>query len=135
MRIKTETVGPPGFGRDTATVHVLPQHERELRDFTARVNRRVSWMLVSIELSLLVGVVGTLLVSSGSSGTGALLAGIGAVGVGATLLACPSPTPPTVALLGIARSVLFVRVFALMILVLGLVVIALAALSPILTQG
>ena len=134
-KIEIETTGPLGLGRETATVHVLPQHEPQLRGFAALVNRRAKWMLTSILAALIVGVVGTLIAPSGWPVTGGVLAGLGALGIGATFLACPFPTPQTVAPLGIARSVRIVRVCAWILVVLGFFVIALAALSPILGQG
>ena len=115
---------PSGTGatRTERTVHVLPEHEADLRAYNDRVARygrtflRAMFGLSAVLLGVSVG--GAL--GGWSDDVVGLVVGFGLSAVGWLMIAFPFATPQTVGALGIRRSVWIARVLGALTVGLGI---------------
>lgn len=121
--VEVQLPGVNRFGRPTApiTVHVLPEHEDELRAHAERVRRYGTAFLVAIVvLSLLVAVTALLpLLGDAWRRPALVVTGIVLGLMGLLIIALPFSTPETTAFFGVRRSIQIARVSGAVLVVLA----------------
>ncbi len=106
------------------TVWVLPEHEADLRACNASVTRNGRLFLVAtLGLSALVAVVASDVMGLPESASTAA-GGLGVAAIGLVIAALPFATPQTIQMVGIRRSVVFVRALGLLVAAMGVWVAA-----------
>jgi hypothetical protein len=121
--------GVDRFGRRTPprTLHVLPEHEQELRAFAERASRHGRTLLLGLLTAtgaiVLVAALGTVGVLTEAETV--VIAGLLVMLLGAMLMALPISTPEAIEALGVRRSRALSRGIGAFGIVVGLVMIGL----------
>ncbi len=117
----TDRFGAPN---GTQTVHVLPEHIDELREFAVLTQRYArSFLIWILGLSLLL-IPLAILAGMGAVSESLLLLCVGVITIatGALVYALPFATPETVGMFGVRRSIRILRILGVVLIVIGMAV-------------
>ena len=124
VKITVDGVDRIGRPAPPEVLHVLPEHEQDLRAFAGRARRFGSTFLVAV-LALTLGMVAAAVLGGAgvwSTRVTAVVVGMLVSLQGFLFVAMPFATPETVQMMGIRRAMLLVRVLGLFTIALGVVI-------------
>lgn len=124
--VKEITVlAPDSFGLNPQekTFFVLPEYEHNFRRFMDRAVQYSRLFLGLVALSLIILLVGVLMSAALGGHPGPTVIGSSLLFLGVVMILLPFSTPETVRIMGIAKSVMFVRFFGGVTICLGAFVI------------
>ena len=112
-----------GLNPQEKTFFVLPEYEHDFRRFMDRAVRYSRLFLGLVALSMIILLVGVLLSAALGGHPGPTVIGLSLWFLGVVMILLPFSTPETVRIMGIAKAVMFVRLFGGVTIGLGVFVI------------